>query len=51
MDATNQPSGAYRVRPLIEVIGLPTPEQARRLVVLLKLAEPRKKEGAADVAA
>jgi hypothetical protein len=39
-------------RPLIDVIGLPSPETCRRLVVLLGLAEPRKKEeeGAEDAA-
>lgn len=31
---------AYPVRPLIDVIGLPSPELARHLVVLLDLAEP-----------
>jgi len=39
-----------RVRPLIEVIGLPSPETCRRLVILLGLAEPKKK-GEADASA
>ncbi|MET8381603.1 hypothetical protein ABZV14_01215 [Streptosporangium canum] len=37
---SNVPSPAYPMRPLIEVIGLPSPDLARRLVTLLDLAEP-----------
>ncbi|MGW4424001.1 hypothetical protein [Streptosporangium sp. NPDC004631] len=44
-------SGAQaEIRPLIDVIGLPSPETCRRLVVLLRLAEPRMGRGA-DAAA
>ncbi|GHE28642.1 hypothetical protein GCM10017673_33910 [Streptosporangium violaceochromogenes] len=37
-------SEAPQVRPLIDVIGLPSPETCRRLVVLLRLAEPREEK-------